>query len=831
MADSQIKIENDSNNEPTRWKDEAIFKTIPSGGPLNHPGFQNARRAEAFILRQLKVAIDKLPRGKKRYSLKKKLEAIQRYNRPAKRTVALIGITGCGKSSVLGETVDDRGVAKTSGIGRAVTHIAQEYAQQSADASSPYQLACKFKTEEQRKEQMENLLDDWRRPDLEGITPADGEFKIINENSKAALSVIKAALGGVSGFNLQRIEYGKNGVTREDAVEVLHRWVQQMPMPPGATLDGNYSQDFDNTKSLQKAIQDFQQTGLWPFVGNMSILFDSEVLKDGLVIADLPGCFDSNPIRARTADAYLPKVQEIWIVANITRAVDNPVIESIADRYFRDLEGVGDLHRPVVNIICTFAGEVPDDVDWVADNLIDADTLQQAEDKYADAEESGTLQEIALAEHHLRRLKMKARNDKVTADIMEEWSSIFAPNQLKVFCVDNKMHRQGGLAREMSGIPELRQYSSNMMARTLYKNAMESLCIQTPALITSFQTYIDIMKNPSSDLAKEAAFGEKAIQAAGIHWSEWERSVSGGCNLITSTAREKSASIIRSARIHLENWEGLPYSTIGAFFRRDGVHKLKGSPLPVSWPAQLLGCILCEVRSVLRNLDKCAKSAWKTVSAKMIERLESHEGQYEGGDGLETILRLLRSRKSNLKVQLEHEQEEFTQQLLQIKRKAVTSDTESYIFNIMHPTFQKGKVDFGKLYACAKSAMTLTNSGPGVKVRNVERLRSAVEHGAFLVAYANKVDKACEELIDATKIRFHGVIKDVADEIKADLEPVIAAQAAENFSKQNPLLQGELDAFMWDITLKKEEMDSNIESAKALGTELWGSDEVAPNYG
>ncbi|KEF63183.1 uncharacterized protein A1O9_01160 [Exophiala aquamarina CBS 119918] len=826
-----VKIEPEPSDERADWKDLPMLTTNYSGSILDHPSFQNACRAEAVILKQLQTALDKLPRGKKRIRLKKKLEKIQFHNSPAKRIVALIGITGSGKSSVLGETVDDRGVAKTSGIGRAVTHIAQEYSQRPDNSSSPYRLVCKFKTEDQRREQMETLLDDWRRLDLGGITPADGEFKIIEENSKAALSVIRTVLGGVNGFNLQHIEYGKNGVTRQAALAVLYRWIGLMRMPEGALQDGNYSQNFDDTKSLQKAIHEFQQTGLWPFVGNMSILFDSEVLKDGLVIADLPGCFDSNHIRAKTADAYLPRAQEIWIVANITRAVDNPVIESIADRYFRGLEDVGDLHQPIVNIICTFAGEIPDDIDWVAENLIDADTLQQAEDEYADAEESGISQEIALAEHHLQSLKMKARNDKVTADIIEEWSSTFGPNQLKVFCVDNKMHRQGGRAKEISGIPELRQYSSNIMAQVVYKNAMESLCVQTPALITSFQTYIDMMKNPSSSQEKEAAFGEKEIQTSTIQWAEWEASVSGGCALVTSTARENSASITQSARMHLKKWESLPYPTIGAFFRRDGIHKPKGSLVQVSWCAQLLGCILSEIRSTFRKLDKCAKSAWTTIKAKMIERFENHEGQYEDGDGLDTVLRLLRSRKNNLKVQLDHEQENFTQQLLQIKRKAVSSDTESYIFNIMQPTFQQGKVDFGKLYACTKSPHTLTNSGPGVKLRNVERLRSAIEDGAFLVAYANKVDKACEELIDATRLRFHAVIKDVADDIKADLEPVIAAQAADCFFQKDPLLQGELDAFMWDITLKKEEMDLNIESAKALGQELWGSDKVTPNHG
>lgn len=103
-------------------------------------------------------------------------------------------------------------------------------------------------------------------------------------------------------------------------------------------------------------------------------------------------------------------------------------------------------------------------------------------------------------------------------------------------------------------------------------------------------------------------------------------------------------------------------------------------------------------------------------------------------------------------------------------------------------------------------------------------MTAAVENGAFLTAYASKIDKACESLVTATKQKFQGVITEVANEIKADLEPVIAEQATGNFYEQNPFIHAELDSYMWDLTLKEAEMNSNAEKAKVLAERLWGPD-------
>ncbi|KAK5064383.1 hypothetical protein LTR84_000216 [Exophiala bonariae] len=797
---------------PVKSEEDESLTMVNSEDPWNDPCFLSAQKVEVDILRQIEVAIERLPSNTKKGLWKKKLAKAQSHNhRTLRKRVALIGMSGHGKSSVLGETLGDSGVARTSGIGRAVTYTAQEYVQRRTGQTQKYTLVCSFLTRQERKSRMETLLEDWRRIEVEGISPSDREFTVMKDNEKTALATIRAALKNVRGFDLRKLEYGKNGITQEAAVEQLHQWVDEMPLPNGATEGGRYEQTFTDAKVLQKSIHDFQRTGLWPFIASSRIFLDSGVLKDGLILVDLPGCFDSNHIRATVADAYLPRAQEVWIVANISRAADSPVIENLAERYFRETEGVGDLHRPAVNIICTFAGDIPDDIDWEDEEFADEETsraIRKAEE-YCEMAEDQSPQGYEQAKYDRRILKMKARNSFVTREIEGTWSSVFASGKspLKVFCVDNKLHREDSKREKTdSGIPELRKYASGIMSQILFKNAMDSLCVETPALIRSVETYIDVLKHPPAVSQAEIAIGSVEIEEAHIHWEQWEKTVSEACHHITQSAKAKRKTIIASASVHLDDWETLAWQTLGAFFRRGGAYRIPKTKVQVSWSAQLMGCILTVVKSLWRRLDRQAVSAWDLLISSIMDRFKIHESKYGSGEGPETMLRLLESRKNYLKSLLNAERAEFKKNMLEVKLKAVTSDTQSYMFSVMQPVFRESASD----------------RGVGVKARSIQRLKTIIESGDFLTDYADTVDDACDDLISATKRGFDKVIAEVAGDINADLEPVIAAELSDSFSRQQHSIISELDEHMFNIALKESQMNANIEKAKAMAERVWG---------
>ncbi|KAF8585136.1 hypothetical protein K439DRAFT_1616220 [Ramaria rubella] len=64
---------------------------------------------------------------------------------------------------------------------------------------------------------------------------------------------------------------------------------------------------------------------LWPLVKGASIQVNSSILSGGLVLVDLPGGGDANAARDSIARDYLMRCDAVWIVADITRALDNAI--------------------------------------------------------------------------------------------------------------------------------------------------------------------------------------------------------------------------------------------------------------------------------------------------------------------------------------------------------------------------------------------------------------------------------------------------------------------------------------------------------------------------
>lgn len=62
---------------------------------------------------------------------------------------------------------------------------------------------------------------------------------------------------------------------------------------------------------------------LWPLIRQVNVRCNSQALKTGAVLVDLPGVADANAARNGIAKDYMKKCNCIWILAPITRAVDD----------------------------------------------------------------------------------------------------------------------------------------------------------------------------------------------------------------------------------------------------------------------------------------------------------------------------------------------------------------------------------------------------------------------------------------------------------------------------------------------------------------------------
>lgn len=90
---------------------------------------------------------------------------------------------------------------------------------------------------------------------------------------------------------------------------------------------------------------------LWPLVKRVRIYTNSPILERGLVLVDLPGVGDSNTARSSITLNYLNKLDHIWIVADIVRAVDNEVAKELLCRSFRHSLYMDDRYSAVTFIL------------------------------------------------------------------------------------------------------------------------------------------------------------------------------------------------------------------------------------------------------------------------------------------------------------------------------------------------------------------------------------------------------------------------------------------------------------------------------------------------
>jgi len=95
--------------------------------------------------------------------------------------------------------------------------------------------------------------------------------------------------------------------------------------------EGAASGSGDGRASKKYGELNVEELELWPLIRSVKVRCNAAALSTGAVLCDLPGTADANAARNSIAKNYIKNCDFIWILAPITRAVD--------DRTARDLMG------------------------------------------------------------------------------------------------------------------------------------------------------------------------------------------------------------------------------------------------------------------------------------------------------------------------------------------------------------------------------------------------------------------------------------------------------------------------------------------------------------
>ncbi|XP_010226318.1 PREDICTED: uncharacterized protein LOC104580508, partial [Tinamus guttatus] len=232
---------------------------------------------------------------------REQIDKLQRDTKMPRTSIAVVGNTGAGKSSLLGEEA----VLPTSAM-RACTAAVVEISR--AAEGSPYEADVEFLSREEWFSELEALLKDMK--------DKSGKLKKRCPDRKteagAAYSRVKAVYGTVA--ELAELE----------ALQEVTQHLGTVKHVSAATATDFRSKIEKFIDSRTDNLRDMKGGEFWPIVKCVKIRVPkADVLKTGAVLVDLPGIRDSNAARDNVAKEYLKNCNAVWVVANINRAVDD----------------------------------------------------------------------------------------------------------------------------------------------------------------------------------------------------------------------------------------------------------------------------------------------------------------------------------------------------------------------------------------------------------------------------------------------------------------------------------------------------------------------------
>ncbi|XP_069113087.1 microtubule-associated protein futsch-like [Argopecten irradians] len=244
---------------------------------------------------------------------RKDLSDIQAKTVLPRTTIAVVGDTGAGKSSLMNAVIDQLNTLPTSGM-RACTAVVVEVLANTT--SNNYEADIKFLSHQEWFDELQLLISD--------LTTADGKLKkhVPDLDSEAGVAFLKV-----------KAVYGK-----VDTMAALKRLTAVTRM-----LDKVKTIKATNSKDFRRLIDRYIETAdpgaggqFWPIVKQVTIKMPNcDACSSGAVLVDLPGVRDSNAARDPIARDYLKNCTVVWVVAAIHRAINNKTAKEMLGENFR----------------------------------------------------------------------------------------------------------------------------------------------------------------------------------------------------------------------------------------------------------------------------------------------------------------------------------------------------------------------------------------------------------------------------------------------------------------------------------------------------------------
>lgn len=258
------------------------------------------------------------------------IEMARDLDKSSRAVIGVVGNTGAGKSSVINALLDEERLVPTNCM-RACTAVVTEISYNKIDNdSAKYRAEIEFI---QRK--------DWQR-ELAVLFEEVFDGQALSKDANNPDSVAGVAYAKI------RAVYPKHtkDMLQKSSIEQLMNvpsvngilgTVKRIQSRDCASFYQRLQHYVDSQQKPNSTIgaKPIREPQLWPLIKMVRIYTKAEALSTGAVIVDLPGAQDSNAARAAVAESYIKECTGLWIVAPITRAVDDKAAKNLLGTTFK----------------------------------------------------------------------------------------------------------------------------------------------------------------------------------------------------------------------------------------------------------------------------------------------------------------------------------------------------------------------------------------------------------------------------------------------------------------------------------------------------------------
>ncbi|KAL3965416.1 hypothetical protein ACCO45_002420 [Purpureocillium lilacinum] len=726
------------------------------------------------------------------------------------RTIAVLGDSGEGKSSLINSLLHFPGVAQTSDAGSACTAVVTEYRQKKAEHTAPITIEVDYFSASEIAVLVRELLYSYRQLDLPLVQSLEDTSEEVyakcERESANAWSLLEAAFKHKPQFTMSYARDTSDGALERISSQLI-QWANELEWPNNGQ-EGRWVATATTAEDCVEQTKQFAHDKYWPFTKIIRVYLSSQVLKTGVVLADLPGLQDTNLARVRTTQKYLLKCDNILIVAKISRAITDKSLKSslfyvLSQHMPLEWEQSG-IQKRKVGVVCTKSEEInlktAKSEFCGPGKIISPETMKHLDEEIESAKSCGDRLRKKSAKKQQQLALVRARAQHVKANLQRIYASKMDGRELQVFCVSNTWYEKycpkgNQELVQGSGIPDLRRFCHTVAAEMHLNEAKQFLRSRLLGLLESLEVYVrskmavitqsdqaskarasreSLSKHLDSVAQENVALTDKFRCDFRSCFEEQILAFFGGRGQHWETAATKEAEKWDNSRLTIaEAWhwsnpqtspnnhvEGAadPVSAaqINAWCLHNGHHQTARKPRE-NWNANIIWKMRTELETQWELLEEEAVDVLSAVIEGSKRHLESVKESVRSEaprdcasplvSGIDCQLRLLEYESKRL-------QRDFVEEVKALRRYASEANHNSFILQDMIPTYRSAVAQYG--------------SGMSARQRSI--LRRHIDSGTMFAELSVSLSTKMDEMIASAGAKMAECLEASLRKVRSDVD-------------------------------------------------------------